>query len=371
MNQSNKEISSLRKWVRAIKKTKIVHSAINVLKRTHYSNECAALKKNYGESRCILMLTPSYGNLGDQALAVAGKLFLKDNFSECPIIEITDELYRINRKYIRKYISQNDVLLINGGGFTGSLYLEMEILLQDILKQFKNNKIVILPQTIYYSDSREGNELKEQDKTLIANCLNLTLCLRDECSLELAEDMLKNCGNAKYYYLPDMVTYLNSVVPYRTSTSRNGKALFCIRADKERVLDEECLKEITDFLKANNVSVEYTDTVIRKNLYGKEREKRLYEKWKEFAGYNLVITDRIHGMLFAAITGTPCIAFDNCSQKVSGAYDWIAYLDYIKTAVNSKEAIRYIKDIFNDNSAKIYYNTPLAEHYETLANAIK
>ena len=43
-----------------------------------------------------------------------------------------------------------------------------------------------------------------------------------------------------------------------------------------------------------------------------------------------LITDRIHGMLFAAVTGTPCIALDNVSKKVSGAYEWIQYLDYIQ-----------------------------------------
>ena len=50
--------------------------------------------------------------------------------------------------------------------------------------------------------------------------------------------------------------------------------------------------------------------------YCKEnREQLLKQKIEEFQSAELVITDRLHGMIFSVITGTPCIAFDNLMRK--------------------------------------------------------
>ena len=54
------------------------------------------------------------------------------------------------------------------------------------------------------------------------------------------------------------------------------------------------------------------------------------DKFKDFQKYELVITDRLHGMVFCAISGTPCIVFGNYNQKVKGTYEWIKNLPYIK-----------------------------------------
>ena len=51
----------------------------------------------------------------------------------------------------------------------------------------------------------------------------------------------------------------------------------------------------------------------------------------------LIVTDRLHAMLFAAITGTRCIAFDNKSNKVKGAYNWIKKNNNYVYFVNTQE----------------------------------
>ena len=40
----------------------------------------------------------------------------------------------------------------------------------------------------------------------------------------------------------------------------------------------------------------------------------------EISQLDIVITDRLHGMIFCYITGTPCIAFDNDNHKISETY---------------------------------------------------
>ena len=43
-----------------------------------------------------------------------------------------------------------------------------------------------------------------------------------------------------------------------------------------------------------------------------------------------MITDRLHGMIFCAISENPCIVFGNYNQKVKGAHEKINNLPYIK-----------------------------------------
>jgi pyruvyl transferase EpsI len=60
-----------------------------------------------------------------------------------------------------------------------------------------------------------------------------------------------------------------------------------------------------------------------------ERKQAVEEKLREFASAQLVITDRLHGMVFCAITGTPCVVVNSRSPKVLGCYEWIRELPYI------------------------------------------
>ena len=79
----------------------------------------------------------------------------------------------------------------------------------------------------------------------------------------------------------------------------------------------------------NGEQVTYTDTVIKKWIWKKERKREVYKKIEEFSASKLVVTDRLHGMVFAALAGTPCIALGNCNYKVKGIYNWIKDNQYI------------------------------------------
>ena len=50
----------------------------------------------------------------------------------------------------------------------------------------------------------------------------------------------------------------------------------------------------------------------------------------KFLSAKVVITDRLHGMVFAVITKTPCIITKSLDHKVPGTYKWIKNLNYIK-----------------------------------------
>ena len=94
------------------------------------------------------------------------------------------------------------------------------------------------------------------------------------------------------------------------------------------------------------------------------------EKIQEFLGSKLVITDRLHGMIFAAITETPCIALSNYNHKVIGTYDWISYLPYISFADSIDDAIELIPKMLRIENAK-FDNTPLIPYFNKLAEELK
>ena len=56
------------------------------------------------------------------------------------------------------------------------------------------------------------------------------------------------------------------------------------------------------------------------------------DKIREFSAGRLLITDRLHGMIIAALAGIPCLAFDNATHKVRGVFEWLRGLGNIMIA---------------------------------------
>jgi pyruvyl transferase EpsI len=60
----------------------------------------------------------------------------------------------------------------------------------------------------------------------------------------------------------------------------------------------------------------------------------------------MVVTDRLHGMIFAAITNTPCIAMGNINGKVKSVYEtWLSNNQYVKYANNVDEFEQMLKEL--------------------------
>ena len=61
--------------------------------------------------------------------------------------------------------------------------------------------------------------------------------------------------------------------------------------------------------------------ISQNQILAEVRKSVIVNKLKEFAGAQLVITDRLHGMVFCYLTNTPCIVFSNYNHKVLGTYE--------------------------------------------------
>ncbi len=100
------------------------------------------------------------------------------------------------------------------------------------------------------------------------------------------------------------------------------------------------------------------------------REFETERKFDEFRRARLVITDRLHGMIFAAITGTPCIALNNSSGKVEGVWSlWLQHLDYVKFVQDATE-IPALLDAMLALGARRYDPAVFEKYWRELAESI-
>lgn len=281
-------------------------------------------KKRSLYNKCIfLMATPCHGNLGDHAIVYAEYKFLNDMNLINQLIEIKNYEYLKYKDIIKKYINKDDVIIIDGGGNLGTLWPHEDDKISEIIESYINNRIIVFPQTCFYSNDFEGKERIKKSIDIYSKHKDLTITLRDKHSYEF---ICRNFPTVKSIYVPDIVLYINNV---SKDIVRSG-VLLCFRKDLEKVVTEKEINKIKEYLKSKNISYIETDTIINKEVTKKNRNQELSKKWNEFSKAGLVITDRLHGMIFATITGTPCIAIDNKSKKVSGVYNWISSLEYIK-----------------------------------------
>lgn len=293
-------------------------------------------KKYKNKKKIILTLTPRHKNMGDHAIAFASKKFILDNFKDYDFIELDMvDIYKYGRA-LKSFLTPDDIIMILGGGNMGDMYLQDEEQRRFIIKKFKNNKIISLPQTINFSDTERGRKELVKSKKIYNSHENLLLTAREDKSFEI---MKNNFNESKVIKSPDMVFYLNE----RKNESRDG-ILICFRKDKEGVLPQEFKEKIRNLLMENYKKVELTDTVLKKNVDKNTRDLNLKKLFTDIRKSELVLTDRLHGMIFCVVTGTPCIVLGTFNHKVTGVYKWIEGLKHIKMV--SKEEL-------NENPIKI------------------
>lgn len=284
--------------------------------------------KNRNSIKCYLLDTPVHGNLGDQAIAIAERqVFLRYNVS---VKEIRATKLNKKERIYSKVISKDKCIFVQGGGFLGNLWTEEEERFRNILKYFKNHKIVVLPQTITFDSKTQENQIYlKESQIFYSNHKNLIVFVREHNSFIFMKEYFPK---VKSVLVPDMVTLLHKSIE---DFDRSG-VLLCVRSDKEKSLSDQDIDIIEKYV--NDVyideKIEYTDTVLNYRISEANRDCEVRKKLEQFARSKIVITDRLHGMIFAAVTGTPCVALNNSNGKIGNVYEWIKEIKYIKYARN-------------------------------------
>ena len=315
-------------------------------------------------SKIILFGTPAHGNLGDQAIAISEIDFLQKISDKRDIIEIPMPLFKTYRKTIRSYINPKDTIIISGGGWMGNLWIHNEITIRQIIADYPKNRVVIFPQTLYYTNDDDGKKTIAETKAIFCKHNDLILSVRDARSYECAEKALGLIGGENLVFCPDMVAY-GTLAQNIIRSQKDKIALVCFRNDVEKKSNTNNVREV--LLKAG-YTIQNTTTVLRHLIPIKRRQTEVQKKIAEFQSASIVVTDRLHAMLFAVLAGTPCISFDNATGKVFGVGKYLIDCDLSIMLVDHID----LTNLKNMNLDKKTYQLPdkLKEYFSKLETII-
>ncbi|MEC1620543.1 polysaccharide pyruvyl transferase family protein [Bacillus mojavensis] len=275
------------------------------------------------KKKIILTLLPSHDNLGDHAIAYASKSFLEQEYSDFEIVEVDmKDIYKSAKALIRSRHPE-DMVFIIGGGNMGDLYRYEEWTRRFIIKTFHDYQIVQLPATVHFSDTKKGRkELKQAQKIYNAHP-GLLLMARDETTYQF---MKRHFKEKKILKQPDMVLYLN-----RSNTSAEREGVYiCLREDQESVLKEEQRNRVKAALFDEFGEIKAFTTTVGRRVSRDTRERELEVLWSKLQSAEAVVTDRLHGMIFCALTGTPCVVIRSFDHKVMEGYQWLKEIPMMK-----------------------------------------
>ena len=319
--------------------------------------------KSRNKQRIFLVGTPLHQNLGDQAITVAEFAFFKKYFPEYYVIEIPSPLYMKNKPYLIEYVKPDDIFFCNGGGNLGNVYMDEERLRRDVIATFLNNRIIILPQTMYFTHTEEGKKEIVISRDIYKLHDKLTIIAREKVTYNLMKAVFTN---NTLLLIPDIVMTLD--IPNKNK-KRSG-ALLCLRSDIESALSDVQKQYINDRFKSKSLSVTKIDTVSDRWYLPKERGKAVYEKLEQIGKAKLIITDRLHGMIFAAITSTPCIAIGNYNHKLVASFEWLKHLNYLCLNDNLANIDQDIERMLKIRNSK-YNSTPMKHYLDVIADYVR
>lgn len=315
------------------------------------------------KKKVYIVGTEDFGNIGDHEIAESIYSFIKKVLGGYSILEVAASEYSKKYELLKKYIKREDILILTGGGNFGSEYPKAQAIRENVCTTWPDNPKIIFPQTIYYSNTDNTMEEIKKAATIFNKKNNVTIFAREKTSFLFAREYF-SCAS---YLVPDIVLS-NEMISFDGLNRED--IILCLRSDKEKSLslaEQEVLLQRVDSIGRNIVT---TDFQLPYSISKTERIAQIEEKMQMFCTSRLVITDRLHGMIFAAITGTPCVVFNNYNQKITGTYDLISYLPYICYVNSVNEAIDKIPYLLTLDNC-VYTNSPLRQYYDKLAEVIR
>lgn len=282
--------------------------------------------------RALIFLAADYGNIGDLAISAAQQGFISKTLPGYALVPVPISRTRSVLRSIQKQILPSDLITIIGGGNMGSLYPDIEDLRQLVIRSFPNNRVVCFPQTLDWNDSPQSHRALQRIRRVYSRHPDIHVFARESISFQRLRSLFASAPSVKVGLVPDIVLSSSADSLGARGSSIPTGALLCLRDDRERALDSSQHRELSKVLKEVGLEVRITDTHAGGACLSKERcGELLSEKLTQFQGAQLVVTDRLHGMILAALAGTPCLVLANTNHKIRQTWqDWLCDVPQIR-----------------------------------------
>lgn len=298
-------------------------------------------------------------NVGDHAQTVAVKYFFEAQFKGYKVIRLDRneavEQWREIESLSKKF-TKDDILIIHSSGDFGSQHYKKEgcwhETRRNLVKLFPQCKSINLPTTVMYSKDEFGQSVLEEDKTIFS-MENFALLCREEVSLSMVKDKI----NCKTIFFPDFVFYLQR----KESEKKRKGVLVVLRSDSEANLNDSERKALIQELKRSFGEVTVADILNAKFPVVKGTEDQFVSHIQDvYEEHELVVTDRMHGMILAVTTNTPCLALDSgIPHKIN------AYRSFLDGAVKFHSGSSFDEQLFKDAIEKRTPSPDLSHFYNS------
>lgn len=288
---------------------------------------------------------PVYLNVGDLLIEQGTDRFLEAFGYR---VEMKRSAHDFNRGQAAK-ISPRATILLQGGGNFGDLYELHQRFREDVISQCRQNRIVVLPQTVHF----ESTERLADCARLYAAHPDLHICTRDLPSYELVR---RNFANPVYLF-PDMAHFLwDEYASYRRIRGA-APPLFFVRSDKEgRSLAYAGLENVepVDWLdviswpERRAFSLLYRLHAAHDRILPNHDIQGIWRRFREHltrkaanmvAAHDKVVTNRLHMALLGLLLGREVAMGDNSYGKLSAYHAcWLADIGAIEM-VNSRVSV--------------------------------
>ena len=304
------------------------------------------IAKLKNKKKILYLMTPSHTNIGDSAITIGTYEILKKSFPDIEVLEFYEIECLKKLSYIKRIVNKNDLVFLHGGGNLGDWYIRWELIRQKIIKALKGNSIIVLPQTISFENRKKTNWLlKRAKKTYSQESIKMFFA-RGSKSYDFAKDVL---GVKTLKLTPDTALCIPRIGRNESFKKKIG---ICLRNDIEKINNEELTGEILRTASSIGYNYVFTDTMNDKPIDSLNRLPVVYNKIIEFSNYDLVITDRYHGVIFSYLAHVPCLALPSKDKKVSDAIRFFKDLDYIKYCDNSNDIYPAILSLIGKDTSK-------------------
>lgn len=281
---------------------------------------------------------PRHLNIGDMAQTYSTIKWINMNYPNKNLIMINTAPL-MNRSFInrlKKKVTSSNLIFIQSGYCSHEKHPDHKMH-KKVVKMFPDNKIVILPQTVNIQNNRE----LKRTANIYNNHNKLIFISRDHVSHNMIKDAFYK---TKLLVYPDIV---NTLIGTMVQDSQREGVLLCLRNDFEKYYDDSIISNylVSDLCMFRN-RIDRQDTTISGYSYDyfyNNFDVILQDTLNSFASYEVIITDRYHGTIFAAIANTPVIVLRTKDHKVKSGAEWFINEGY--KSVYFAKSISEAKDI--------------------------
>lgn len=271
----------------------------------------------------VLLELPYYSNIGDVLIWQGTEEYLSTLPYRC--------LYRCSQEtYCPMDIDKDVIILLQGGGNFGDIWRDHHSFRLRIIKEYPNNPIIILPQTVYYDNLMS----LYHESYIFSQHKKLTICVRDQYSYRLLNSFK---ASEDIRLVPDMAFYISDDTLNQYREQETNEILFLKRTDKELgkdtlpfYIDKESDVSIHDWpsFEKEDLSLAYLQKLFCEencneadNYAFSNFLPHMVEVGTRFISkYKTIYTTRLHVGILSVLLGKKVIFLDNSYGKNSNFY---------------------------------------------------